>query len=98
MKKTFMGVRLRKLRAERGMTQVALAQALGLSPSYLNQLEQNQRPLTVPVLIFGVSASYGAVNDPQPFLPPFLILVALTLFYAVIGPLGAALALKHATD
>jgi predicted transcriptional regulator/transcriptional regulator with XRE-family HTH domain len=51
MKKTFMGVRLRKLRAERGMTQVALAQALGLSPSYLNQLEQNQRPLTVAVLL-----------------------------------------------
>jgi heme exporter protein B len=55
-------------------------------------------PLTVPVLIFGVSASYGAVNDPQSFLPPFLILVALSLFFAVIGPLGAALALKHATD
>lgn len=51
MKKTFMGVRLRKLRAERGMSQIALAQALGLSPSYLNQLEQNQRPLTVPVLL-----------------------------------------------
>lgn len=51
MKKTFMGVRLRKLRAERGMSQIALAQALGLSPSYLNQLEQNQRPLTVAVLL-----------------------------------------------
>jgi heme exporter protein B len=31
-------------------------------------------------------------------MPPFLILIALTLFFAVIGPLGAALALKHATD
>jgi len=51
MKKTFMGVRLRSLRAERGMSQVALAHALGLSPSYLNQLEQNQRPLTVAVLL-----------------------------------------------
>ena len=51
MKKTFMGVKLRKLRAERGMSQIALAQALGLSPSYLNQLEQNQRPLTVSVLL-----------------------------------------------
>lgn len=51
MKKTFMGVRLRKLRAEQGITQVAMAQALGLSPSYLNQLEQNQRPLTVAVLL-----------------------------------------------
>ena len=51
MKKTFMGVRLRKLRAERNLSQIALAQALGLSPSYLNQLEQNQRPLTVAVLL-----------------------------------------------
>jgi len=51
MKKIFKGVRLRKLRAERGMSQVALAQALGLSPSYLNQIEQNQRPLTVAVLL-----------------------------------------------
>ena len=51
MKKTFMGVRLRTLRMERGLTQMAMAQLLGLSPSYLNQLEQNQRPLTVAVLL-----------------------------------------------
>jgi predicted transcriptional regulator/transcriptional regulator with XRE-family HTH domain len=51
MKKTFMGVRLRAMRSERGMTQIAMAHALGLSPSYLNQLEQNQRPLTVAVLL-----------------------------------------------
>ena len=55
-------------------------------------------PLAIPVLIFGVSAAYGAVNDPNPFLPPFLILTALTLFFAVIGPLAAALALKGSTD
>lgn len=51
MSKIFMGVRLRSLRQERGMTQVALAQALGISPSYLNQLEQDQRPFTVSVLL-----------------------------------------------
>lgn len=51
MKKTFAGVRLRRLRAERGMSQIAMAQQLGVSPSYLNQLEQNQRPLTVAVLL-----------------------------------------------
>jgi len=51
MAKTFMGVRLRSLRAERGMTQLALAHALGLSPSYVNQLEQDQRPFTVSVLL-----------------------------------------------
>lgn len=55
-------------------------------------------PLAIPVLIFGVSASYGAVNDPNPFLPPFLILAALTLFFAVIGPFAAALALKSGAD
>ena len=47
-------------------------------------------PLTIPVLIFGVSASYAAVEGPQPFLPPFLILIAITLFFAVLGPATAA--------
>ena len=55
-------------------------------------------PLAVPVLIFGVSASYAAVEDPAPFLPPFLILMALTLFFAAIGPAAAALALRNAAD
>ena len=55
-------------------------------------------PLTIPVLIFGVSASYGAVNDPAPFFQPFLILAALTLFLSVVGPLAAALALRHSGD
>ena len=64
MKKTFMGVRLRTLRMERGMTQIAMAQVLGLSPSYLNQLEQNQRPLTVAVLL-KVSRALGV--DVQQF-------------------------------
>lgn len=55
-------------------------------------------PLTIPVLIFGVSASYAAVQEPAPFLPPFLVLIALTLFFAVIGPAGAALALRSTAD
>lgn len=64
MRKTFMGVRLRKLRGERGLSQVALAHALGLSPSYLNQIEQNQRPLTVAVLL-RISRALGV--DVQQF-------------------------------
>ncbi|MBB3164390.1 heme exporter protein CcmB [Rhizobium laguerreae] len=55
-------------------------------------------PLTIPVLIFGVSATYAAVENPAPFLPPFLILIALTLFFAVIGPAAAALALRNTAD
>jgi len=49
--KTFSGARLRRLRQERGLTQTALAQALDLSTSYVNQLENDQRPITVPVLL-----------------------------------------------
>ena len=55
-------------------------------------------PLTIPVLIFGVSATYAAVEGPAPFMPPFLILIALTLFFAVIGPAAAALALRNTSD
>ena len=51
MRKTFLGVKLKTLREQRGLTQAALAQLLDLSPSYLNQLENNQRPLSVPVLL-----------------------------------------------
>ncbi len=46
-----MGVRLKALREKRGLTQLALASALKLSPSYLNQIENDQRPLTVAVLL-----------------------------------------------
>ncbi|MCV0394536.1 MAG: heme exporter protein CcmB [Rhizobiaceae bacterium] len=55
-------------------------------------------PLVIPVLIFGVSAVDGAIGDPQPFMPPFLILIALTLFFAVLGPVAAAAALRSGTD
>ena len=55
-------------------------------------------PLSIPVLIFGVSATYGAVNDPDPFVEPFLILIALTLFFGVLGPLATAAALRGAAD
>ena len=55
-------------------------------------------PLAIPVLIFGVAASYAAVNEPDPFLPPFLILAALTMFLAVIGPAAAAIALRFPAD
>lgn len=58
-KKNFIGVRLRRLREERQMTQQALALAIGLSPSYLNQLENNQRPVTTKVLL-RLDAFFGA--------------------------------------
>lgn len=68
LKKAFMGVRLKRLREERHLTQQALADALGISLSYLNQIENNQRPLTVPVLLklnaaFGTDVQLFSDND-----------------------------------
>ncbi|GAA0994499.1 short-chain fatty acyl-CoA regulator family protein [Nocardiopsis tropica] len=51
MQRLYVGPRLKRLRDERGLTQTALAKALGLSVSYINQLENDQRPLSVPVLM-----------------------------------------------
>lgn len=59
MKKVFVGVKLKRIREERGLTQAAFAEAAGLSASYLNQLEKNQRPLTVPVLL-RINAAFSA--------------------------------------
>ena len=68
MRKAFMGVRLKRLREERGLTQIALARALNLSASYLNQLEKNQRPLTVPILlkinsVFGIDVQLFSEDE-----------------------------------
>ncbi|MBD0738113.1 short-chain fatty acyl-CoA regulator family protein [Streptomyces sp. CBMA29] len=51
VRKIYAHAKLRRLRAERGMNQVELARALGISTSYLNQIEHSQRPLTAPVLL-----------------------------------------------
>ncbi|MET9217145.1 MULTISPECIES: short-chain fatty acyl-CoA regulator family protein [unclassified Nocardia] len=51
MQKMFAGARLRILRDQRGLSQTAMAKLLGLSVSYVNQLENDQRPLTVQVLL-----------------------------------------------
>lgn len=55
-------------------------------------------PLAIPVLIFGVSAADAAIHDPVPFLTPFLILCALTLIAAVVGPVASAAALRFSSD
>lgn len=90
MSKTFAGARLRRLREERAISQVELARQLGISASYLNQIEHDARPLTVPVLIritelFGVDTTFFAphdiprlVHDLREALPPRIGLPDLT--------------------
>lgn len=67
MSKHYAGARIHALRKQQGLTQVAMAKQLQLSTSYLNQLENDQRPLTVTVLMqlsqrFGVDPTYFSAD------------------------------------
>ena len=70
-----LGGKVRALRRRENMTQGQLADRLGISPSYLNLIENNRRPLTAPMLIklaqlfeldlstFGTSGDVSIVSD-----------------------------------
>jgi heme exporter protein B len=51
-------------------------------------------PLTIPVLIFGVSATTSIDIGSATFTTPFLILTALALFSVVVGAIASAQALR----
>lgn len=50
-RKLFAGHAVRRLRRQAGLTQAAMAEALAISPSYLNLVEKNQRPLSATLLV-----------------------------------------------
>lgn len=50
-RKLLLGARLKRLRRERGLNQSQMADQLGISGSYLNHLERNQRPVTAGILL-----------------------------------------------
>ncbi|MFJ6512545.1 short-chain fatty acyl-CoA regulator family protein [Streptomyces sp. NPDC091406] len=69
-RKIYAHAKLRRLRRERGMNQVELARSLGLSTSYLNQIEHSHRPLTAPVLlriaeVFGVGPEFFSEAEEE---------------------------------
>ncbi len=52
-------------------------------------------PLTIPVLIFGVSAAEAASGGTVSFATPFSILCAISLASLALCPFAAAAALRH---
>ncbi|PXA92026.1 XRE family transcriptional regulator [Nostoc sp. 3335mG] len=50
-RKLFAGHAVRRLRRRLALTQAAMAEALDVSPSYLNLIERNQRPLTATLML-----------------------------------------------
>lgn len=68
--KLFIGPKVKRLRQERGWTLDAASGLLGLSISYLSQIEANQRPVSARVLLamikaFEVDASALDADDDQ---------------------------------
>lgn len=64
------GGKIRQIRRQAKLSQAALAKELGISASYLNLIEHNQRKLTVPLLLklarrFGLDINDLAANDAQ---------------------------------
>lgn len=49
--KLFLGGRIKRLRRDLGLNQSDMARDLEVSPSYLNHIERNQRPITAQVLL-----------------------------------------------
>lgn len=49
-RKAMLGPKIRRFRTDLGMSQTEMAGEIGISPSYLNLIEHNQRPVTVPLL------------------------------------------------
>ncbi len=69
MQKTFVGPQLRQLRRAHKQTQAQMAKVLGVSPAYVNLLENNQRSLSVQMLM-ALSDAYQVdwrelVKDPS---------------------------------
>jgi hypothetical protein len=50
-RKLFLGARLKRLRRDLSLTQTAMAADLRVSPSYLNHIERNQRPVSAQLLL-----------------------------------------------
>ncbi len=68
--KLYAGVKLRETRARTGLTQKAFADKLGVSLPYLNQMENNHRPLSAAVVLalasdFGMDVTELATGDAE---------------------------------
>src|SRR5258706_12909414 len=65
-KKLFGGPRFRRIRQQLGLAQTQLAEGLGISPSYINLIERNQRPVTAQIVLRLAKAYALDLRDPAP--------------------------------
>lgn len=104
MQKTYIGPHLRRLRLERGETQAVMARLLGISASYVNLLENNERSVSVQVLLrlfdtYGIDWRDIAEDDSAGQLADLRVALQDPLFTKVRPDLTQLrAALVHAPD
>lgn len=86
-----LGVRLQRLRERHALSQAALARSLGISASYLNQIERNQRPLTLAVRL-RLEGMFGAAPELADEEDPAALATELRGVLADVGHAGVSLA------
>ena len=82
------GPKIRTVRRKRGLTQKQLAESLGISPSYLNLIEHDKRPLSAPLLIkmaglFGLDLQAFSVDDDARVLAEAMEVLGDPMFEAL---------------
>lgn len=80
-----LGAKLRRLRRERGWTQIDMADRLGVSASYLNLIEHNRRKVTASLLlqmvqVFDLPLTELAEDEESPLIANLLEVLGDELF------------------
>ncbi len=92
-RKLYVGVKLREFRARLGLTQAEYARKLGVSVSYLNQMENNHRPISARVILslaqeFGINVTELSAGTTERMVADMREALADPVFGPEIPPLG----------
>ena len=91
--KLYAGAKLRDMRGRLGLTQKAFAGKLGVSLPYLNQMENNHRPVSAAVVLglaqeFGQDVTELSVGDGERMVSDMREALADPVFTATTPPLA----------
>ncbi len=92
-RKLYAGVKLRETRGRLGLTQRAFAQKLGVSLPYLNQMENNHRPVSTAVVLalageFGLDVTELSSGDAERIVTDMREVLADPVFADIAPPLA----------
>jgi XRE family transcriptional regulator, fatty acid utilization regulator len=93
LRKLYAGAKLREMRTQLGLTQKAFAEKLGVSLPYLNQMENNNRPVSSTVLLalaqeFGFDVTELSSGDGERLVSDLREVLADPVFGEAVPPLA----------